>query len=55
MGQIDELWRFDGRRVVVQPVRVGYRRPQARRPRQLAELGAEVVGLDIRARGTEIR
>ena len=47
MGQIDELWRYDGRRVVVTGCASGIGEHVAR---QLAELGAEVVGLDIRAR-----
>jgi NAD(P)-dependent dehydrogenase (short-subunit alcohol dehydrogenase family) len=44
MGQIDELWRFDGRRVVVTGCASGIGAGVAR---QLAELGAEVIGLDI--------
>src|SRR6476620_595436 len=47
MGQIDELWRYDGRRVVVTGCASGIGEHVAR---QLTELGAEVVGLDIRAR-----
>jgi NAD(P)-dependent dehydrogenase (short-subunit alcohol dehydrogenase family) len=46
MGQIDELWRYDGRRVVVTGCASGIGEHVAR---QLTELGAEVVGLDIRA------
>jgi len=45
MGQIDELWRYDGRRVVVTGCASGIGADVAR---QLAGLGAEVVGLDIR-------
>jgi NAD(P)-dependent dehydrogenase (short-subunit alcohol dehydrogenase family) len=45
MGQIDELWRYDGRRVVVTGCASGIGAGVAR---QLAELGAEVIGLDIR-------
>jgi NAD(P)-dependent dehydrogenase (short-subunit alcohol dehydrogenase family) len=45
MGQIDELWRYDGRRVVVTGCASGIGEHVAR---QLTELGAEVVGLDIR-------
>ena len=47
MGQIDELWRYDGRRVVVTGCASGIGASVAR---QLTELGAEVIGLDIRAR-----
>jgi NAD(P)-dependent dehydrogenase (short-subunit alcohol dehydrogenase family) len=47
MGQIDDLWRYDGRRVVVTGCASGIGEHVAR---QLAELGAEVVGLDLRAR-----
>ena len=47
MGQIDELWRYDGRRVVVTGCASGIGEHVAR---QLTQLGAEVVGLDIRAR-----
>jgi NAD(P)-dependent dehydrogenase (short-subunit alcohol dehydrogenase family) len=43
MGQIDDLWRYDGRRVVVTGCASGIGEHVAR---QLAELGAEVVGLD---------
>lgn len=43
MGQIDELWRYDGRRVVVTGCASGI---GAHLVRQLTELGAEVVGLD---------
>jgi len=45
MGQIDELWRYDGRRVVVTGCASGIGEHVAR---QLIELGAEVVGLDVR-------
>src|SRR6478609_40205 len=45
MGQIDELWRYDGRRVVVTGCASGIGGDVAR---QLANLGAEVIGLDIR-------
>jgi NAD(P)-dependent dehydrogenase (short-subunit alcohol dehydrogenase family) len=45
MGQIDELWRYDGRRVVVTGCASGIGEHVAR---QLTELGAEVVGLDVR-------
>ena len=43
MGQIDELWRYDGRRVVVTGCASGIGEHVAR---QLTELGAEVSGLD---------
>ena len=43
MGQIDDLWRYDRRRVVVTGCASGIGEHIAR---QLAELGAEVVGLD---------
>jgi NAD(P)-dependent dehydrogenase (short-subunit alcohol dehydrogenase family) len=45
MGQIDDLWRYDGRRVVVTGCSSGIGEQVAR---QLIELGAEVVGLDLR-------
>jgi NAD(P)-dependent dehydrogenase (short-subunit alcohol dehydrogenase family) len=45
MGQIDELWRYDGRRVVVTGCASGIGEHVAR---QLTELGAEVIGLDVR-------
>jgi NAD(P)-dependent dehydrogenase (short-subunit alcohol dehydrogenase family) len=45
MGQTDELWRYDGRRVVVTGCASGI---GAEVSRQLADLGAEVIGLDIR-------
>ena len=46
MGQIDELWRYDGRRAVVTGCASGI---GAQVARQLTELGAEVVGLDLQA------
>jgi NAD(P)-dependent dehydrogenase (short-subunit alcohol dehydrogenase family) len=45
MGQIDDLWRYDGKRVVVTGCASGIGEHVAR---QLTELGAEVVGLDLR-------
>ena len=44
MGQIDELWRYDGRRAVVTGCASGIGEHVVR---QLTELGAEVVGLDM--------
>ncbi|MEZ0366653.1 coniferyl-alcohol dehydrogenase [Mycobacterium sp. pUA109] len=43
MGQIDRLWRYDGRRAVVTGCASGI---GAQLVRQLTELGAHVVGLD---------
>ena len=45
MGRIDDLWRYDGKRVVVTGCASGIGEHAAR---QLTELGAEVVGLDLR-------
>lgn len=45
LGQIDELWRYDGRRAVVTGCASGIGEQVVR---QLVELGAEVVGLDKR-------
>ncbi len=45
MGRIDDLWHYDGRRVVVTGCASGIGEHVAR---QLTELGAEVVGLDLR-------
>jgi NAD(P)-dependent dehydrogenase (short-subunit alcohol dehydrogenase family) len=45
MRGIDELWRYDGKRVVVTGCASGIGEHVAR---QLTDLGAEVVGLDIR-------
>jgi NAD(P)-dependent dehydrogenase (short-subunit alcohol dehydrogenase family) len=45
MGQIDELWRYDGRRAVVTGCSSGI---GAHVAQQLTELGADVVGLDMR-------
>jgi NAD(P)-dependent dehydrogenase (short-subunit alcohol dehydrogenase family) len=52
MGQIDELWRYDGRRVVVTGCASGIGEHVAR---QLTELGAEVVGLDLRRPALELK
>ncbi len=51
MGQIDELWRYDGRRVVVTGCASGI---GAHVARQLAELGAEVIGLDTRQPASDV-
>ncbi len=45
MGRIDELWQYDGRRAVVTGCGSGIGEQVVR---QLTDLGAEVVGLDIR-------
>jgi NAD(P)-dependent dehydrogenase (short-subunit alcohol dehydrogenase family) len=45
LGQIDELWRYDGRRAVVTGCASGIGEHVVR---QLTELGAEVIGLDKR-------
>lgn len=45
MGRIDDLWHYDDRRVVVTGCASGIGEHVAR---QLTELGAEVVGLDLR-------
>jgi len=45
MGQIDALWRYDDSRVVVTGCASGIGASVAR---QLAELGAQVIGLDVR-------
>ena len=52
MGQIDELWRYDGRRVVVTGCASGIGAEVAR---QLSELGAEVVGLDKRRPAVQLK
>ena len=52
MGQIDELWRYDGRRVVVTGCASGIGEQVAR---QLTELGAEVVGLDLRRPALQLK
>lgn len=51
MGQIDELWRYDGRRAVVTGCASGI---GAQVVRQLTELGADVVGLDKHPPHTDI-
>src|ERR1700742_4038114 len=52
MGQIDELWRYDGRRAVVTGCASGIGEHVAR---QLTELGAEVVGLDVRRPALQLK
>ena len=51
MTRIDELWRYDGRRAVVTGCSSGIGEQVAR---QLTELGAEVVGLDVRSPAVEV-
>ena len=51
MGQIDELWRYDGRRTVVTGCASGIGEHVVR---QLTDLGAYVVGLDQRRPAFEI-
>jgi NAD(P)-dependent dehydrogenase (short-subunit alcohol dehydrogenase family) len=51
LGQIDELWRYDGRRAVVTGCASGIGEHVVR---QLTELGADVVGLDKRRPTFEI-
>jgi NAD(P)-dependent dehydrogenase (short-subunit alcohol dehydrogenase family) len=52
VGRIDELWRYDGRRVVVTGCASGIGEHVAR---QLSELGAEVIGLDLRPPALELK
>lgn len=52
MTQIDELWRYDGKRVVVTGCASGIGEHVAR---QLTELGAEVVGLDMRRPALQLK
>jgi NAD(P)-dependent dehydrogenase (short-subunit alcohol dehydrogenase family) len=49
---IDELWRYDGRRAVVTGCASGIGEHVAR---QLTELGAEVVGLDVKRPALQLR
>jgi NAD(P)-dependent dehydrogenase (short-subunit alcohol dehydrogenase family) len=50
--QIDELWRYDGKRVVVTGCASGIGEHVAR---QLTELGAEVLGLDLRRPALQLK
>jgi NAD(P)-dependent dehydrogenase (short-subunit alcohol dehydrogenase family) len=50
--QIDDLWRYDGKRVVVTGCASGIGEHVAR---QLTELGAEVVGLDMRRPALQLK
>lgn len=52
MARIDDLWRYDGRRVVVTGCASGIGEHVAR---QLTELGAEVVGLDRQATALQLK
>ena len=52
MGQIDDLWRYDGRRAVVTGCASGIGAAVAR---QLTELGAEVVGLDLKRPALQLK
>lgn len=51
MGEIDELWRYDGRRAVVTGCASGIGEHVVR---QLTELGADVIGLDMRRTASEL-
>jgi NAD(P)-dependent dehydrogenase (short-subunit alcohol dehydrogenase family) len=50
--ETDELWRYDGRRVVVTGCAFGIGASVAR---QLTELGGEVVGLDVRRPALQLK
>jgi NAD(P)-dependent dehydrogenase (short-subunit alcohol dehydrogenase family) len=52
MGQIEQLWRYDGRRVVVTGCASGIGEHVAQ---QLSEVGAQVVGLDMRGPALELK
>ena len=52
MGRIDDLWRYDGRRAVVTGCGSGIGAEVAR---QLDELGAEVVGLDLKRPALQLK
>jgi NAD(P)-dependent dehydrogenase (short-subunit alcohol dehydrogenase family) len=51
VGGIDQLWRYDGKRAVVTGCASGI---GAHLVRQLSELGARVVGLDVRRPAVEL-
>jgi NAD(P)-dependent dehydrogenase (short-subunit alcohol dehydrogenase family) len=51
VGQIERMWRYDGRRVVVTGCASGIGAEVAR---QVAGLGAEVIGLDVRPPAAEV-
>jgi NAD(P)-dependent dehydrogenase (short-subunit alcohol dehydrogenase family) len=52
VAQIDDLWRYDGKRVVVTGCASGIGERVAR---QLTDLGAEVVGLDVRRPALQLK
>lgn len=52
MGQIDDLWHYEGRRAVVTGCGSGIGAEVAR---QLTELGAEVVGLDVKRPALQLK
>src|SRR5829696_4377842 len=52
MTSTDELWRYDGKRVVVTGCASGIGEHVAR---QLTDLGAEVVGLDVRRPALQLK
>ncbi|MGX9792889.1 coniferyl-alcohol dehydrogenase [Mycobacterium sp. MMS18-G62] len=52
MTQVDQWWRYDGKRVVVTGCASGIGEHVAR---QLTELGAEVVGLDMRRPAVQLK
>src|SRR5690348_14694507 len=52
MGRLEDLWRYDGKRVVVTGCASGIGEHVAG---QLTELGAEVVGLDLRRPALQLK
>jgi NAD(P)-dependent dehydrogenase (short-subunit alcohol dehydrogenase family) len=52
MGQVEDLWRYDGRRAVVTGCASGIGAAVAR---QLTELGAEVIGLDLKRPALQLK